>query len=78
LEKYITLEGTSNTGKDDSKVIYKEAEPFTTRIKTPDSTKAKRDLNFKLSVPVEEGIKRTVEWFREEYGFKTGERSILL
>jgi dTDP-glucose 4,6-dehydratase len=76
--KYISDLILKTLGKDDSKVIYKEAEPFTTRIKTPDSTKAKRDLNFKLSVPVEEGIKRTVEWFREEYGFKTGERSILL
>ncbi|MBO3840631.1 MAG: NAD(P)-dependent oxidoreductase [Candidatus Bathyarchaeia archaeon] len=54
--------------KDDSKVTYKEAEPFTTRIKTPDSSKAKRDLGFKLTVPVEEGMRRTVEWFRKTYG----------
>lgn len=54
--------------KDDSKVIYKEAEPFTTRIKTPDSSKAKRDLGFKLTVPIEEGMKITVEWFRKVYG----------
>jgi len=40
------------------------------RIKTPDLTKAKRDLNFKVIVLVEEGIKRTVEWFKEEYDFK--------
>jgi len=51
-------------GKDDSKVTYKEAEPFTTRIKTPNSSKAKRQLGFRLTVPVEEGIKRTVEWFK--------------
>ena len=68
--KYISDLILKTLGKDDSKVIYKEAEPFTTRIKTPDSTKAKRDLNFKLTVPLEEGIKRTVEWFKEEYGFK--------
>ena len=67
--KYISDLILKTLGKDDSKVIYKEAEPFTTRIKTPDSTKAKRDLNFKLTVPLEEGIKRTVEWFREEYVF---------
>ncbi|MEM3713291.1 MAG: NAD(P)-dependent oxidoreductase [Thermoproteota archaeon] len=54
--------------KDDSKVTYKEAEPFTTRIKTPDSSKAKKDLEFKLTVPVEEGMRRTVEWFRKTYG----------
>ena len=48
------------------------AEPFTTRVKTPDSSKAKRDLGFKLAVPVEEGIKRTVEWFKRFYG-KSGD-----
>lgn len=55
-------------GKDDSKVTYREAEPFTTRIKTPDSSKARRDLGFKLTMPVEEGMRRTVEWFRKTYG----------
>ena len=54
-------------GKDDSKVTYREAEPFTTRIKTPDSSKAKKDLGFKLTVPIEEGIQRTVEWFKRLY-----------
>ena len=59
-------------GKDDSKVTYKEAEPFTTRVKTPDSSKAKRDLGFKLTVPIEEGMRRTVEWFKAVYlGSKT-------
>jgi dTDP-glucose 4,6-dehydratase len=67
--KYISDLILKTLGKDDSKVIYKEAEPFTTRVKTPDSTKAKRDLNFKLTVSVEEGITRTVEWFKKEYGF---------
>ena len=55
-------------GKDDSKVVYKEAEPFTTRVKTPDSSKAKRDLGFKLTVPIEEGMRRTIDWFRKIYG----------
>ena len=65
--KYISDLILKTLGKDDSKVTYKEAEPFTTRVKTPDSTKAKRDLNFNLTVPVEEGIKRTVEWFKKTY-----------
>jgi len=54
-------------GKDDSKVTYKEAEPFTTRIKTPNSSKAKRDLRFKLTMPIEEGMQKTVEWFKKLY-----------
>jgi dTDP-glucose 4,6-dehydratase len=68
--KYISDLILKTLGKDDSKVVYKESEPFTTRIKTPDSTKAKRDLNFKLTVPVEEGMRRTVEWFKKIYGEK--------
>lgn len=57
-----------NLGKDDSKVTYQETEPFTTKIKTPDSSKAKKDIGFRLTVTAEEGIKRTVEWFRKLYG----------
>ncbi len=53
--------------KDDSQIIYKETEPFTTKVKTPDSSKAKRDLDFRLIVPVEEGVQRTVEWFKKLY-----------
>jgi dTDP-glucose 4,6-dehydratase len=53
--------------KDDSNVTYREAEPFTTKIKTPDSSKARKDLDFSLTVSAEEGIPRTVEWFRKLY-----------
>jgi len=66
--KYVSDLILKCLGKDDSEVTYKEAEPFTTKVKTPDSSKAKKDLGFKLTVPVEEGIKRTVEWFKEVYG----------
>jgi dTDP-glucose 4,6-dehydratase len=55
-------------GKDDSKVTYKEAEPFTTRVKTPDSSKAKRDLSFNLTTTIEKGMQKTVEWFKSLYG----------
>jgi len=54
--------------EDDSKITYKETEPFTTKIKKPDSTKAKRDLKFKVEVKPEEGIPKTIEWFRRVYG----------
>jgi len=53
--------------KDDSKVNYEESEPFTTKIKTPDSKKAIKDLNFKLKIPVEEGIPKTIKWFKKLY-----------
>ena len=65
--KYLSDLILNYLGKDDSKVIYKEIEPFTTKVKKPDSTKAKRDLGFKITVPLEEGIPRTIEWFRKIY-----------
>ena len=70
--KYVSDLILKCLGKDDSKVTYEEAEPFTTRVKTPDSSKAKRDLGFKVTVPIEEGMRRTVEWFKAVYfGYKT-------
>ncbi len=65
--KYVSDLILKGLGKGDSKVTYKEAEPFTTRVKTPDSAKAKRDLDFALTVPVEEGVRRTLEWFKHLY-----------
>jgi len=55
-------------GRDDSIVIYKEAEPFTTKVKRIDCSKAIRDLKHDPKVPPEEGIKRTVEWMKRYYG----------
>lgn len=66
--KYVSDLILKLLGKDDSKVTYKETELFTTKVKTPDPSKAKRDLGFKLSVTVEEGMRRTVEWFKKVCG----------
>ena len=68
--KYISDLILNYLGKDDSIVTYKESEPFTTKVKTPDSTKAKRDLGFKITVKPEEGIPQTIEWFKKVYGLK--------
>jgi dTDP-glucose 4,6-dehydratase len=54
-------------GRDDSIVTYKEAEPFTTKIKTIDCSKAVKDLNHDPKVSPEEGIRRTVEWMKWHY-----------
>jgi len=54
-------------GRGDSLVTYKEAEPFTTKIKTMDFSKAVRDLKHEPKVPPEEGIRRTVEWMKSIY-----------
>ena len=54
-------------GRDDAIVTYKDSEPFTTKVKAMDFTKAVRDLRHDPKVPPEEGIKRTVEWMRRFY-----------
>jgi len=54
-------------GRDDSFVTYKEAEPFTTKVKHMDFSKAIKDLKHNPKVPPEEGIKRTVEWMKWHY-----------
>ena len=45
-------------GRDDSIVTYKEAEPFTTKVKKIDCSKAIRDLGHDPKIPPEEGIRR--------------------
>jgi len=54
-------------GKDDSKVEYKQAEPFTTRVKKIDFSKAIKDLKHDPRTPLEEGIPKTIEWMRSAY-----------
>jgi dTDP-glucose 4,6-dehydratase len=55
-------------GKDDSKVTYKQSEPFTTRVKHMDFSKSIRDLKHDPRVPMEEGIPRTIDWMKKFYG----------
>ena len=68
--KYISDLILKCLGKDDSKIIYEETEPFTTRVKHMDFSKARRDLNHDPKTPLEEGIPRTIEWMRKAYGLK--------
>ena len=55
------------TGKDDSLVEYKEAEAFTTKIKTVDFSRAIRDLDHNPLIDPEEGIRRTAKWMKDYY-----------
>jgi dTDP-glucose 4,6-dehydratase len=55
-------------GRDDSLVTYKKAEPFTAKTKPVDCSKAIRDLNHDPQVTPEEGVRRTVEWMKQQYG----------
>jgi len=65
--KYVSDLILKCLGKDDSKVVYKEAEPFTTRVKHIDFTKARRDLSHDPRIPLEEGIPKTIKWIKQVY-----------
>lgn len=54
-------------GKTDRLVTYKQAEPFTTKVKVVDCAKARRDLKHDPRVPLDEGIARYVEWMRKRH-----------
>lgn len=54
-------------GIDDSLVIYHDAEPFTTQVKTIDFAKSINDLGHDPHITPEEGIKKTVEWMKWYY-----------
>ena len=68
--KYLSDLILDYLGLDDSLVTYKEAEPFTTRVKRIDTSKAVRDLNHDPQVPLEVGIPRTIEWMKAYYGIE--------
>ena len=63
-------------GRDDSIVTYEEAEPFTTKVKTIDCSKAVRDLGHDPKVTPEEGIRRTVEWMKISRMFSFGSTAV--
>ena len=54
-------------GKDDSLVTYKDAEPHTTKTKKMDFSKIIKDLNHDPKFPPEKGIRKTVEWMKNNY-----------
>ena len=54
-------------GRNDSIVEYKEREDHNTFIKIADNKKAKRDLGYKTAIPLEEGLRKTVNWQRKIY-----------
>lgn len=65
--KYVSDLVLSYLGKDDSLVTYKEWEPFTTKIKKINCTKAVTHLGHDPRTSLEDGLKRTVEWAKEAY-----------
>ncbi|MCL4481716.1 MAG: NAD(P)-dependent oxidoreductase [Bacteroidetes bacterium] len=66
VEEYVDIILTA-TGASQSLVSYKDAEPFTTMVKTMDFSKSIKDLKHDPLVPPEEGIKKTVAWMKWFY-----------
>ncbi len=60
--------------KDDSLVNYEDIEKHNTVAKVAENSKAKRDLGYRNSVNLEEGLRRTIEWQKRIY-FETHESS---
>ena len=51
-------------GGDRSLVVYNEADPFTTKVKLVDSSKAIRDLGHDPLVDIHEGLVKYVAWMK--------------
>jgi len=65
--KYISDFILNYLGKNDSIVTYKDYEPFTTKMKKIDSSKAVKDLKHNPTTSPEEGLEKTIEWFKKTY-----------
>lgn len=53
--------------KSDSKIIFKDALSADVELRIPSTDKAKRLLNFKAKVDLEEGILKTAKWINANY-----------
>jgi dTDP-glucose 4,6-dehydratase len=49
-------------------IVLKDEEMLTTREKRVDCSKARRDLNLKSTVTLDEGIRQTLDWMKDVYG----------
>ena len=54
-------------GKDDLLVNYESVEKHNALNKKADNAKAKRDLHYRTSVSLEDGLERTIEWQKKVY-----------
>lgn len=57
-------------GKDDRLVTYIKEDVTATKVKELDNSKAIRELGHKQTISFEEGLKRTVNWYKQVYGIE--------
>jgi dTDP-glucose 4,6-dehydratase len=58
-EKIIEITGSK------SRLVHRELPPDDPKVRKPDITLARRVLDWEPKIPVEEGLRRTYEYFRE-------------
>jgi GDP-L-fucose synthase len=56
-----------------AQVIFNTSKPSTIPIRLVDTTKAKKILGFSAQTPLEEGLKKTMQWYRENAGLGKNE-----
>ncbi len=55
------------TGADPKLINYAESEVLTTKSKKVDTSKAVKDLDHKITITLEDGVKKTIDWMKEYY-----------
>ncbi|MDD5633858.1 MAG: SDR family oxidoreductase [Candidatus Omnitrophica bacterium] len=60
-QKIIALTGSK------SKIVFKDLPVNDPKVRRPDITFAKRKLKWEPKVSLEEGLRRTIEWFKKNY-----------
>lgn len=63
LEMILKLDGYSN-----ARVEYNRSKPTMIPLRLIDTSKAEQEIGFKARVSIEEGIRRTIDWYRATRG----------
>jgi len=63
----IILKHLGKEAQREKLIVFKDEEMLTTRAKKVDCSKARRDLDLKSTVTLEEGIRQTLEWMKDVY-----------
>jgi len=64
----LVLKHLGKEAQRDKLIVLKDEEMLTTREKRVDCSKARRDLNLKSTVALDEGIRLTLDWMKDVYG----------
>jgi dTDP-glucose 4,6-dehydratase len=64
----LIIKHLGKEGQRDKLIQMKDEEMLTTREKKADCSKARRDLNLKSTVSLDDGIQQTIAWMKKVYG----------